>query len=706
MSDTRKLTTGLLTPARNLSEEEERAYHARITRKIAAALKAIQQNVVSRHEEMMEIKQQIQEHARDLDHVDKANLRQAADMASRVGEHSIEQRRKLSRLLESPYFGRIDIADAATIDSSHATSIYIGVHSFSDTESLHPLIHDWRAPVSSMFYDFELGEACYQAPQGRIDCEIYLKRQYKIEKQQFRFMLESALNIQDNILQEELSRASDDKLKNIVATIQRDQNAIIRNERSQTLVIQGAAGSGKTSIALHRIAYLLYKHKDTIRSDDILIISPNKVFAHYISQVLPELGEEMIRETTMEQLANELLDENHRFQTFGEQVAKLLDDRDQAFAERVQFKATADFLDQLDRYIDHVRATNLRTNGIRIGVFTLDSDWISGQFRKRAGRSVSEQLNGLVNAIVEHMKYQHQKEVVGKERARVRKELRQMFADTKLTTIYKNFYTWLERPEMLKRGAKGGLEYSDVFPLVYLKVMLEGTNARSDIKHVVIDEMQDYSPVQYQVVATLYPTKMTILGDRNQSVNPFSSSSAESIRDVLPDSECVYMQKSYRSTVQITNLAQSIIHNPDLIPIERHGEAPRFHSFPTKPREMDFLLERVQAFAESGYNSMGIICKTQKQADLLYQHVRGEAGVRLIDAESKVFSGGIIIATSYLAKGLEFDEVIVPFCNEVEYKSAMDRHMLYVAVTRAMHALTLTYSQQVSPFLAATVAAV
>ena len=216
-----------------------------------------------------------------------------------------------------------------------------------------------------MFYDFELGEAYYEAPRGRIDCGVTLKRQYKIEKQQFRFMLESALNIQDNILQEELSRASDDKLKTIVATIQRDQNAIIRNERSQTLVIQGAAGSGKTSIALHRIAYLLYKHKDTISSNDILIISPNKVFAHYISQVLPELGEEMIRETTMEQLADELLDGDFQFQTFSQQVAKLLDGRDEEFAERVRFKATAEFLDQLDRYIEYVRATNLRGAGVR-----------------------------------------------------------------------------------------------------------------------------------------------------------------------------------------------------------------------------------------------------------------------------------------------------------------------------------------------------
>lgn len=231
-------------------------------------------------------------------------------------------------------------------------------------------------------------------------------------------------------------------------------------------------------------------------------------------------------------------------------------------------------------------------------------------------------------------------------------------------------------------------------------MLLDGTRARDRIKHVVIDEMQDYTPVQYRVISRLYPGKMTILGDRNQSVNPLSSSTAESIRDVLPDAECVYMQKSYRSTVQITGLAQSILHNPDLIPIERHGEEPRIVGFRSKAGELDCILELVRAFPRSGYQSTGIICKTQKQADTLHQHLRAEADVRLLDPGSQEFGGGIIIATAYLAKGLEFDQVIVPFCTERDYHTAIDRHMLYVAVTRAMHMLTITHTGGISPFLA------
>lgn len=705
------------TAIRNATEAEERAYHAAMTDRIRAALKAVHERVVARHEEMDQIKRQLQENRRELDNADKANLRQAADIASRVGEHALETRKRLERLLESPYFGRIDIRP---LDNGKTANIYIGVHSFAEaeaeaegeneseseseneneSESDGPLVHDWRAPISSLFYDFELGDAHYQAPSGRIDCAISLKRQYRIEHQEFRFMLESSLNIQDDILQEELSRASDDRLRNIVATIQRDQNRIIRNDRAHTLIIQGAAGSGKTSIALHRVAYLLYRHRDTIRSEDILIISPNKVFAHYISRVLPELGEEMILETTMETLADELLDGKHRFQTFAGQVTELLKNSDPPFAERVRFKATAEFLDRLDAYIDHVRGTNLQPAAITVGMTTLDPSWVAVQFRKRANLAIGEQVNGLVTAIVEQLQYYHGKSVTGAERSQIRADLKKMFARKELKTIYRGFYDWLGRPEMLKPAARGALEYSDVFPLVYMKMRLEGFQVRDRIKHVVIDEMQDYSAVQYRVISRLYPGKMTILGDRNQSVNPLSSSSAESIRDVLPDAECVYMQKSYRSTVEITSLAQRILHNPDLIPIERHGEEPAIVGFRNRAAELDHILELVRAFPQGGYQSTGIICKTQKQADALYDLLRAEPDVRLLDAKSREFGGGVIIATAYLAKGLEFDEVIVPFCSDRDYHTAIDRHMLYVAVTRAMHRLTLTYTGGISPFLA------
>lgn len=681
----------------NQTEADERAYLEHIKGKVISELNAIARKISSRHTEMIDLKDYLQENKADMDHVEKASVRQSADMMTNLVEHSAKQKMRLSKLLDSPYFGRLDIA---TSHEKPVRPTYIGIHSLDDPETETQLIHDWRAPISSMFYEFELGDAYFDAPEGRVECNLLRKRQYRIEKQKFEFMLETSLNIQDDILQEELSRASDDKMKNIVATIQRDQNAIIRNDQSHTLIIQGAAGSGKTSIALHRIAFLLYKYKDSIRSDEILIISPNKVFAHYISQVLPELGEEMIQETTMETLASELLEYKVEFQTFSEQVSYLLNRKDEKYAERIRFKATSDFLTKLDEYGRHVRNTMFQPTDIKVGFFSFDADWIGARFRNYRRQSIKEQITKVTADIVDYLQDNHQKRIVGKERTQVRNELKRMFSCTTLKAMYKNFYAWLGEPRMLKMLKGGKYEYSDVFPLIYLKQLADGSLTRNLIKHVVIDEMQDYTPIQYQVIANLYSCKKTILGDYNQSVNPLSASSAEVIRDILLEAECMYMHKSYRSTLQITELAQSIHQNPNLIPIERHGEKPGIIACDDPQQEVEHLRQAIREFHDSDYNSLGIICKTQEQANWLYEALGADrTKVHLLDADSTVFSRGAVIATAFLAKGLEFDQVIVPFCDDDQYHTLIDRHMLYIGCTRAMHKLSLTHTTAPSRFL-------
>ncbi|MFP4144192.1 MAG: HelD family protein [Phycisphaeraceae bacterium] len=680
----------------NPTEAEERAWLRDVIGRIAAELSACSSRVSSRHAETRDLVADLQENRADMDHVEKADARQSVNLMTRVTEHSVEQQQRLARLVDSPYFGRIDVGSPAGDDLQ---PVYIGIHSFYDAEAEKQLVHDWRAPVSSMFYEFELGPAWYDAPAGRVDCELRRKRQYRIEHQKLLFMLETSLNIQDDVLQEELSRASDEKMRNIVATIQRDQNAIIRNDRAHTLIIQGAAGSGKTSIALHRIAFLLYRYRDTIRSQDILIVSPNKVFAHYISQVLPELGEQMIQETTMEDLAARLLGPQFRFQSFAEQVAALLEQRDEAYAERVRFKATVEFLRQLDAYAAHLRSENFKPTRVTAGLYEFDALWIARRYVHYRGLPISEQINRLVADIAEHLQSECQKRIVGKERSEVRAQVKQMFAHTTLKAIYKSFYAWLGEPAMFRQLKGGRYEYADVFPLIYLQRIVEGAKPNRRIKHVVIDEMQDYTPVQYQVIAGLYPGKKTILGDRNQSVSPFSSSSAEAIRDALDGAECMSMHKSYRSTIEITRLAQTIHHNPELDPVERHGDTPAVIACQDPEQELDAIRQLIGAFRKSGHNALGIICKTQEQADRLHDAL-GSGKVHLLDARSTTFTSGVMIATAYLAKGLEFDEVVVPFCGRSDYASVIDRHMLYVACTRAMHKLTLTHTGEVSPLLA------
>lgn len=687
----------------NPTEADERAHAARVTAKIGDALQYLSQEVAARHTEMIKLKAFLHEHKGDMDHAEKITVRLAVDQIVAIGKHGEAQRKRLVKLFRSPYFGRVDVRNG----HAHAQPVYIGIHSFHDGAGGTPLVHDWRAPISSLFYDFETGDAFYDTPEGRVDCRLERKRQYKVEKGQLVFMLETSLNIHDDVLQRELSRASDDKMKNIVATIQRDQNVIIRDESASALIIQGAAGSGKTSIALHRIAFLLYRLKDTIRSSDILIISPNKVFAHYISQVLPELGEEMIRETTMEALATQLLGEDVKFQTFAEQVAALLragdKSGDRKYAERIQFKATPAFLEQLDEYGRAISNRKVRAKDLTFGKHTVPADRIAARFQACGPMPFAQQLNEVTEAVVDHLRTRHEMAITGKQRATLRTQLKKMMGNTDLHALYENCFVWLNRPDLLHRAKGGEYEYADVFPLIHLKLQLEGATPHHHIKHLVVDEMQDYTPVQYRVLARLFPCKKTILGDYNQSVNPLSSSSAEAIKEILPEARCMFMNKSYRSTIEITELAQRINRNPHLEPIERHGDRPEIIACKDMGHEREQTRLAVKNFLASDHHSLGIICKTQDQADALHEHLRNVSDkIHLLNARSTVFRSGIIIATAHLAKGLEFDQVIVPHCTAENYGTVIDRQMLYVACTRAMHRLHLFHVGQPSQFLAGT----
>lgn len=377
-------------------EREETEHLEAVTAKIHAVASALREKVEERFDDIQEFKKYYDESQAEMDHVEKISARQTVSEMGDLGVHAAEGLARLVRLQKSPYFGRIDFARKS---HSMAEPVYIGVHSFYDDAAARHLIHDWRAPISSMFYDFETGDARYEAPEGQVEGRIERKRQYRVEDGKLVFVIESDLNIHDNVLQEELSRASGEKMKNIVATIQRDQNAIIRNEDAEVLIIQGAAGSGKTSIALHRIAFLLYRFKETISSNDILIISPNKVFAHYISNVLPELGEENIRETTMEALAGTLLGPKYKFQSFFEQVALLLESGNQAFRDRIQFKATSEFLEQLDDYILHINNHNFQAADVDLGRHTVPASVIQEGYVRAGNAPIPERINEIVEAI-------------------------------------------------------------------------------------------------------------------------------------------------------------------------------------------------------------------------------------------------------------------------------------------------------------------
>lgn len=673
----------------NKTKKDELEFLNHIISLINNKYKKVVESHDSTSDDISDMKKYFWDNITDMDGAEKnANRMQILDV-SISNDNTDTIKRGLEKLRKSPYFARIDFKD-----SEIHMPVYIGIRGFSDENTRQAIIFDWRAPISSMFYDHEVGAASFHAPDGMIEGELTLKRQYKISRGQMEYMIESNVSIDDEILQKELSSNSDEKMKNIVATIQKEQNAIIRNEEANVLIIQGAAGSGKTSIALHRIAFMLYRFKNTIKSSDMLILSPNKVFGNYISNVLPELGEDNMQEIGFEEIAREVLGNKIKFQTFAEQVSYLLDVDDDAMKTRIEYKASVSFYMDLQEYLNELEEQYFEAHNIVIQRYAFPGEKIQTMLRSIPDLPLKNKIAKLKKDLPLKMKMLlSHKGIEWKQEynTKIKNEIDSMFPFKNIQEIYKNFYQKIKRPELYQMAEKNKYEYSDIFPLVFTKLFFEKVEDYSYVKHLLIDEMQDYTPIQYAVINKLFRCKMTILGDAYQAVNPYSSSSAGKIRAVFNQSQSVVLKKSYRSTIEISEFAQKISPNPDIIPIERHGCEPTVEGFITDREQISRIREILLEFQKSEYTNLGIICRTEKMAKQIYQNLSDIEGVHFIDFKSKEFKDGMIITSSHMSKGLEFDQVLIPNVSNEEYHSKMDQKMLYVACTRAMHKLSLTY---------------
>ncbi|HRL62610.1 MAG TPA: 3'-5' exonuclease [Bacteroides xylanisolvens] len=677
----------------NQTEKQEKEYLKQIISFLKKVIGNTDASVKDHVDTLAEYKDYIWSN-KDIDPHEIRSMRESILNHFALGESVINKHKRLTKILAIPYFGRIDFLEKK--ENSKVMPIYIGIHTFYDPESRATLIHDWRAPVSSMFYDHELGEAGYRSPSGEIKGVISLKRQYRIRGGKMEFMIESALTVHDDILQKELSSNVDDKMKNIVATIQREQNQIIRNEDIRTLIIQGVAGSGKTSIALHRIAYLLYTFRDSISSKDILIISPNKVFSDYISNVLPELGEETVPETSMEQILSGVLEHKYKYQTYFGLVNELLEKPSSSLIDRIAYKASFGFISELDKFILHIENTYFKAADVKLTKYiTIPAPFIEEQYLRFNRYPIRRRFDAMADYMLDMLKIQYAFTVTTAGRNLLKKEIRLMFAGNNDIQVYKDFFKWTNNPGMFKMRKGHTLEYSDLAPLAYLHLALEGNgNQPFRVKHLLIDEMQDYSPIQYKVIQKLFPCRKTVLGDAGQSVNPYGSSTAETIQKSLTASEIMKLCKSYRSTFEITDFAQKIHPNAELEPVARHGEKPQILQFGSAVEELSGIMGLISTYRKSGYKSLGIICKTEQQARKMADMLKSYANdISFLSSQSSAFVQGIVITSAHMAKGLEFDEVIIPQTDERNYRSEIDKSMLYVAVTRAMHRLTLTFHE-------------
>ena len=593
-------------------------------------------------------------------------------------------KQRFIKMMDSPFFGRVDFVYEG---EEEPETFYIGIGNFSERTGQTPLIYDWRAPVSGLFYDYDKGPAKYEAPVGELTGEIISKWQYKIRSGKMVYEFESDVKIDDEILAAELGSTGEVQLKNIIRTIQKEQNAIIRNTKDRILVIQGAAGSGKTSVALHRIAYLLYHDRKNLKSSDILILSPNSVFSDYISHILPELGEENIREMSFDLFAyKELKDVAADCEDRYDQIEKNL--KFPFLADSLKEKETGEFTDKIEGFLLELEDSLMNFRDVEYrGFVKTEKEIISLFYFKFTDIPLLSRMDAVAEYFIDEVETLRNRDMEEEEREAVKEKFRRMYETRDVYVLYNRFLAASGFPMLPKVPIeKRKLPYEDVYPVLYFKYRLLSRQAKENIRHLVVDEMQDYSRLQYKILQMLFPCRMTILGDRAQTME-------DRIQDVttfLPeifgrDIRTIYMNKSYRNTVEIASYANSLAGIEGMDLFERHGK-------PVERQEAASLKEAAEKIAQEVkageiYETEAVILPNEESASLFSSLLSESLGekVSYLHRDSRKFEKGLTVTTFYLAKGLEFDRVFSVFPKEEE--SALLQQGRYIAATRALHEL-------------------
>lgn len=691
----------------NVVMQEEQKHLDEIQEVIQEQLQEVDTSLDKSREDIMEQKRYLWENIYELDLAEIASNRAIISEGHDSYEFKEAQKRLLLKLQENPYFGRIDFVYDG---ESEAESLYIGLGGLRSKNGFENLIYDWRAPISSMYYDFEIGKAYYEAPMGKIDGEIVQKRQLKIRKGVLEYALNSDFKVDDEILQKELSGNGSTKMRNIVATIQKEQNLIVRDQTSSIMLVQGVAGSGKTSIALHRIAFLLYQNRKNLHSSEILIISPNSIFADYISNVLPELGEQNISEVSFDEIAQHEMKDICKFETKYVQMEYIIhckSEEDERL-RRIRFKSSLIFLKELQTYVKYLEDHLLVYSSCTLNDFTVDAESIKRLYQETFSRGpIFERLDKIGDRIADIYESDHNAVVSVLSRNEIKQNLHGMARTTDIIELYSEFVESLKEKYPVMEGdfiSEKHLLYEDVFPIVLLNFMLFGKQKSQfdRIKHVIVDEMQDYSMIQYELLHLLFDCKMTILGDINQVVDKNTETVLDNVQEVFKQkATIVKMLKSYRSTYEISEFCRKLCNLTNAESFERHGKAPVFEECEDYNDMVASIQDKMDHVNLAEVTTAVVICKTSAAAEKLYCALdeKHKKCCYLMNKEDADFHEGIIITNSYLVKGLEFDYVIVPEVTAEEYASERDRQILYISSTRALHELDILYFGRKSAFL-------
>ena len=627
----------------------------------------------------------------------------------------------LEKMIKSPYFARIDFKFD---DEDEFEKIYIGRSSLRKNSYQEMYVYDWRSPIASVFYRFMTGEAFYDAPCGRVTGELNLKRQYEIKNGILEYFFDSDVQIVDEFLRQLLSQNTTAKMKAIVETIQHEQDVVIRDMENDLLMVQGVAGSGKTSIALHRAAYLMYQGLQTkLSANNIMIISPNSIFEQYISNVLPELGEDNVISSVFEDILSALLI-GRKIQSRNDFLENLIVNSKYKEISRnsIEFKTSSFFREILDQFLIDIPRQWIEFEDVYYeGKCVVSGQILKDKILGRPETPLGIKLEQLEDYILEQI-FGTGKGRGHKEEKNLIKQEIQKFIKIDIVELYKilfsneaYFYSLLQNSnpsqniKNIWKYTKENLEadslyYDDAIAIAYLYLKIYGTNKYKNIKQVVIDEAQDYYPLQYEIFNLLFSNaKFTILGDMKQTLAKKEDISFyEQIQKILnkKKSSLIMLDKSFRCTNEILNFSLKFIEQSSQIKsFNRNGDSPKVYIADNSEIFIDEIVKEIKLCQEKGFQSICLICKTEKNSIYLFNKIKHKLDIQLIKNGSVSDLQGVFILPVYMSKGLEFDAVLICDADSQNYHDEDDKNLLYVACTRALHKLSLFCENEVSPLI-------
>ncbi|MFD3155979.1 RNA polymerase recycling motor HelD [Haloimpatiens sp. FM7330] len=669
--------------------------------------------------------------------------------------------RDITKSISKPYFARVDFDENG---SNKHGKYYIGKISLMNEENQEFLIIDWRSPVANLYYEGRLGKASYNCPDGEISGQIKLKRQYSIESGKLKEIFDIDITTNDEFLQAALGASKDNRLKDIVSTIQSEQNKVIRADMWKPLIVQGAAGGGKTTIALHRIAYLMYNNENNIKPENFMIIAPNRFFLSYISEVLPELGVENVTQTTFEDFAFGIIGKKLKLKSSQQKLSGIIENyssekckQNSNIIAASSFKSSLMFKNMLERYFKKVEENFIPKVDFKIHNFILFSyeelnrqffeEYSYLPFKKRVNEIKKSLINKVKNnkkKMLEQVEKEYDEEIdevraamndCAERRAKIIKiadERDELLSNIKkgLKTLIKNYVSKINTKSVLdyyigflnnmenfnkdsvsnelinyvknaslKNLLSKDIEVEDLAPLMYIKFSIFGLDEKISLKHIVIDEAQDFSLFQLYILKKIInSSSFTILGDLCQGI--YSYRGINDWNDVAKyifeneDSTMLSLERSYRTTIEIMNAASEVIGSlknsrlPKAKPVIRHGEEVKVFEKDSLKEIAKDIDDKILEMEKQDYKSMAIICKTLDECKNLKRLLKNKKNVSVITGKEKEYSGGVVVIPSYLVKGLEFDMVVIANASKEEYtNSELDVKLLYVAMTRPLHKL-------------------